>query len=204
MSVTWFDWEIQEEGTTPDTRYRPAPTDNPFGRTLDLGKTGHAEIKPHHLRGIRDGLRQLDRSKVTGPKVLITYRPLNSGSRIAQTGVPALLQMFMTCPKKGAKPPEVLAGQWWKLGSVKPPPQVALTVDNPGLFGAGIEDFVRNHFCERVLQPRGHRMHPNTGGNRRGADVLWDELAEMYGELGRELRDPFYAELAVALAGPRR
>jgi hypothetical protein len=213
MSVTWFDWEIQEEGTTPKTRYRPAPTRNRFGATVKLGKNGAAEIKPHHWLGICKGVEQLHNSTVTGPRVLITYRPLNSRNGIATTGRPACVQMFMTYYVKpttpGARPltpGAVLKGQWWLLGSIVPPPTVPLTIDNPGLFGAGVEDVIRQHFDKHVLKPRDHNALPGTGGSGTGHDVLWEwqELAGMYAELGNALRDPFYAELAVALAGPRR
>lgn len=204
MSMSWFDWEIQEEGGSRTTRYRPAPSAEPFGTRMKLGPTGHAEIKPHTWLGVKKGQIQLDGSTVTGPKVLITYRPLNAAGGIATTGRPACLAMYMTCHTPEAKPDAVLKGKWWYLGSPVPPEQVPLTVDNPGLFGSGIEDFVRRHFDKEVLQPRKRKLRPGTGSGRTGPDVLWDELAGMYGELGRQLGDPFYAELAAALAGPRR
>jgi hypothetical protein len=197
MSVPWFDWDIQEE-------YLPAPAAATSFGTTALGMNGAAEIKAHTTDGISGGLMQLDNSTVTGPKLLITYRPLNSRGGIATTGLPACVEVFMTRPVKGAKPAAVLRGRWWKVGAFAPPKTVPLTIDNPGLFGSGIEDSVRRHFFAHVLSPRGKKMHPNTGGHRPGHDVLWDELAEMYGELGRQLGDPFYAELAAALAGPRR
>ncbi len=196
MSVTWFDWEIQEE-------YYAAPSVSSFGKTL-LGKNGAAEIKPHNYDGILSGQTQLDLSTVPGPKLLITYRPVKADRTAATKGLPALVEVFMTRHVKFAKPAAVLKNKWWKVGEFVPPKTVPLTIDNPGLFGSGIEDSVRRHFCEQVLLPRLRPMHKNTGGHRPGHDVLWDELAELYGELGRELRDPFYAELAAALAGPRR
>lgn len=197
MSVPWFDWEIQEE-------YYPAPAAaTSFGKTA-LGMNGAAEIKPHSTAGISGGIEQLDKSTVTGPRLLITYRPLNSRGGIATKGSPACVEVFMTRHVKGAKPAAVLRGKWWKVGDFVPPKTVPLTMDNPGLFGAGVEEYVRRLFFAQVLSPRGKKMHPDTGGHGHGHDVLWDELAGMYGELGRQLGDPFYAELADVLAGPRR
>jgi hypothetical protein len=64
-----------------------------------------------------------------------------------------------------------------------------------------MEKTIRHIFNNKFLKPN-HTMRPGTGGNMAGPDVAW-ELAEFYSELGRQLRDPFYAELASELASLR-
>lgn len=202
MTTTWSEWELEEE-VGRIYQYRPVPKIlRPASEMLPIDRAGHAEIKPHSHAGIRDGFVQLRRSKVSGPKILITYRPVDSGGKAVQTGRPAKVQVFAT-KLTDLTPAKLLSGAtWWNLDGVPPPGSVLPTLDNPPLFGAAVEESVRNKFRDEVLAKNSppHTMRLGVGGHRSGPDVLWDELAGMYQELARELRDPFYAEVAAELA----
>jgi hypothetical protein len=58
--------------------------------------------------------------------------------------------------------------------------------------------FNRNVLKHKQLQPP--RRRDFSRGSGTGSDVLWTELAGLYGELARELGNPFFAELASELA----
>lgn len=214
MTTFWSEWELEEEGKYD---YLPIPekTQDVKEVPLSVGPDGYAEIKPHNLSGIADGLEQLYRHPGKRPRILITYRPLKSGGGPATEGLPATVQVLATrFVRPKARPAtwwaEAVAlkerpGVWWNLGSFRPPKQVQirLTLDDRRQFGLAIESYVRDLFCVEVLKvnkpPR--EMWTGTGGHRLGADVRWYELADLYAELGTELRDPLYAELAFMLGG---
>ena len=70
-------------------------------------------------------------------------------------------------------------------------------------FGNVMEPLVADSFDRKVLkleQPPRRRRPEHRGGRGHGSDLLWDELAALYGELARELGYPFFAELAAELA----
>lgn len=209
MTTFWSNWELQEE-TGLEFEYLDVPKDTKNVRGMPaVGADGHAEIKPHNLAGVAGGLKQLDKHPASGPRILITYRPLNSAGGPATKGPPATVQVLATNfvppttrplgPRQWRNEARALEGRtWWNLGSFIPPKQIPLIIDNRGLFGSAIEPCVRDLFRVKVLKPP-RKMLPGTGGQRRGADVAWNELADLYAELGRELRDPLYAELAATL-----
>jgi hypothetical protein len=176
---------------------------------MSIAANGWAEIKPHNYAGIRAGLKQLrtaGRGQPRTGQVLITYLPVDSSNSSVSSGQPACVRVFATrFEAKGAgdNPSDFLRKHaWYDLGSFAPPKQITLNVDDGGLFGAAIERYVRHQFQAVVKAPTQHV--PGGGGPRQGPDVLWDELAELYAELARELEDPYYAELASELAAMAR
>lgn len=217
MTTFWSDWELQED-TGLEFEYLDVPSSKiAFPSTPPIGPDGIAEIRAHNRNGIAGGLKQLhERKRRAGtPKVLITYRPLigtkaaPDGSIGRATAVQVFATKFVPPKKTPLKQGDwydearsaVARNTWWDLGSFTPPAQIDLTLENRGLFGAAIEDAVRTRFQFKVLVPSNRLMQMYTGGGRKGPDVVWKELADLYAELGRELRDPLYAELALELSG---
>lgn len=208
MTTFWSNWKIQEE-TGLEFEYQRVPDNINVNKStrMTVDPDGYAEIKPHNKKGITEGLQQLSEHP-TDPRVLITYLPLIGPGKPAidaYTGQPTEVRVFATHFKQGMTPGKLLKNTqlWWDLGSYKPPGQIRLTLENRGLFGAAIEPWVRDLFCCEVLDFSGRKMWTGTGGQRPGADVRWHELADLYAELGRELRDPLYAELALMLTEPK-
>lgn len=199
MTISWSDWEFQEEAGLEFEYRRVSPLIRKVGNTsMGIKSSGYAEIKPHHLRGMRAGMCQLALNPDTGTRILITYLPVRNGHPV-ETGTPdgvrVLARKFVQFTNA-----TVLENpnEWWDIGSVPPPKNV--TLNDRQKFGLAIEEPVRQLFHAQVIKhPRTIRRSPSN--YRTGPDVLWNELADFYAELGRELRDPLYTELALELSG---
>ena len=204
MTTFWSDWELQEEtGLEFEYRKAPKPAKDVRFTPMVIKSGGYAEIKPHHLRGMKAGMCQLALNRTGGTRILITYLPLNSSDVPIETGTPDKVQVHARHFVRSSKATDLEnPHQWWNLGFVPPPKGLTLALKDRQKFGVAIEEPVRTLFGAVVLKPP-RRMRPHPGGPRRGPDVLWDELADLYAELGRELRDPLYAELALELSGQR-
>jgi len=155
---------------------------------------GKAEIKRHNDQGILRGLRQLRTGPVTRSRqgfvqggigsgqdrYLITYEPVPLGSK-TPTHVEVRAVKFPRNTPVPSSLRAVRAMRWISLGQV-PAPQVPQTTPQwDVVFGQHVEEPVRNRFVAWVVNPR-------TGAFKgRAHDVVWDELAEFYSELAREL-----------------
>ncbi len=103
---------------------------------------------------------------------------------------------------------QVLAQQWYLIEDLVPRPdlvaKIAMGVGTPqdrGRFGSVMEPLVANCFNQCVLkEAKPPRKRPFSRGSSTGSDLQWSELAGLYGELARELGNPFFAELAAELA----
>lgn len=204
MTVHWSqwqqEWELEEEAPR---KWLSIPKLLPSGK-MTVQPNGFAEIKPHNRAGIRAGLKQLGeraRGKGRQPQALITYLPVDAALAPLPSGWPPHVRVFAVKYDHGNPPTMAdifIKHQWYDLGSFTPRKTIDLKVDNASVFGAVIEESVRKKFITSVLKaPLKYR---GGGGAGTGPDVLWDELAQMYAELARDLRDPFYRELASELA----
>jgi hypothetical protein len=195
-SVAWSDWELEWEAV-PRSRWASLPG-NLAAATMRVGANGVAEIKPHSWSGLRAGLKQLARRTSTGPRALITYLPVDRSGKTVPAGQAAAVRVFATMYAPSTSLADYLAkAQWWDLGSLGLPGMMPFpVVQNGGFFGMAVENGVRNHFTTKVLNPSTRKVAAGTGGHQHGADVQWQELAELYAELARQLRDPAYAEAA--------
>ncbi len=225
MTMLWSEWELEDE-VGPAAQYLPAPRLlSPVRAMAHIDGYGRAEIRAHNKAGIRGGLVSLAEhpgkySKTPGsrPRVLITYLPVDSSNEKQNEGKPAKIRVFMTNFTAGAVPPpshekdrllaqqwweNLLARQWWDLGVLSAEDLIPMDWTDKRLLGIGTEPRARNLFRDLVLVPAGRNIWKNTGGNRQGSDVRWNELAEFYRELGKLGGDPFYAELASELASLR-
>jgi len=210
MTTMWSEWEIQGEGEVgSDSAYRdPPPMRDDVTKMKAVLPKGKAEIKPHNLNGIRAGLEQLAdqpaKPPFAGPRMLITYRPVDADDKAVNAGQPVSVQVYATDYVAGVTASDLLNRyKWWFLGKVPVPKRVTVKLENRGVFGAVMEGPVRRLFRGTVLLPP-RKLEPGTGGWRHGPDVVWKELAELYRELAQEMRDPFYAEVAAELAAPHR
>lgn len=167
----------------------PAPT-----RTAPLVRAtgpGFAEIKKHNRNGMRGGLAQLRRRHEPSatrdlPRYLITYLPLDSGGQPTDTGVASQVSAFAVRFDnwRGVPTTPGAIRTWMRLGEIELPPVSARfpSVRDEAGFGREVEKLVRRRFVEKVVaptRPRGRKGYPY--------DVVWNELAEFYSELAREL-----------------
>lgn len=199
MTIVWTNWELEEENS-PNSVYQPVPRNLRRARNLvPLAGFGRGEIRAHNLNGIRGGQGQLAGVPGTTPRILITYLPVDANNRPVNTGRPDHF-LVMATHNADVQAQNLLEREWFLIGSVTLPAQVAIDLGHDrALVGNLIEPYVRDLFNRRVLLPSGRQIHRGTGGNQRGSDVRWNELADFYGELGRQAKDPFYAELAASL-----
>lgn len=167
---------------------------------------GRAEIKPHTVAGIRNGLTQLAHHPA-GERVLITYIYVS----------PATLRVFVLVPHarilRWRRPPVSVGGRltngipdvpartgndlawlgslgdWYRLPAEVPTPvwtmRQWLDRVGPTVFGSMVEPVVRSEFLRayRGTMPAGWSKFPHAAG----ADVAWQELAEYLHELAGEL-----------------
>lgn len=166
---------------------------------------GRGEIRPHNLKGIRGALGQLKGVRSRTHRILITYLPVDTAGRPQDAGRPHKILVLMTIvPRPDITAEQLLAEPWYRISEFDPPDIINVDYYNKGLVGTAVEPVVRDIFRRSVLVPSGRTIRGGTGGHRIGSDVIWHELAEFYGELSRQSRDPFYAELASELAASLR
>ena len=191
---------------------------------------GLAEIKPESGPGIRAGLNQLrdyvrqsevargkrqpdNRSRragwVTGKEPeresvwLITYLPWPN--RIA----PTHLQVFAyevnrkALLEKGPgndrlPPTQALVKSRRVLDPISLPKKMDFpTPDKPDMFGLAVEPLVRDKFREKYRRAFDRRQDVA----RKGPDVLWLELEDLFRELADETGDAYWRDVAEVLSG---
>jgi len=215
MTVTTL--STRSEGSRYLNRPKTLHTDMRMTR-MTLTDAGCGEIKQHNINGISEGLRQLrDDCHGGRSRILITFLPVHGPSwlrlRPQDEGVAErvlVMATYITNYYSGMKPKEqaqqVLKQEWYLVEDMRPMPEpvakVAMGLANRGRFGSVMEPLVADAFDRRVLQPQPprRRLPEHRGGSGHGSDLLWSELAGLYGELARELGNPFFAELASELA----
>jgi hypothetical protein len=198
------------------SRFLNAPT-NLAGTRMPVTKAGCGEIKAHNRNGIVAGLKQLrEDCHGDGHRILITYLPVRGSSSTLfqpQDSYFAervlVMATFITRDYTNMEAKEqerrVLAQKWYLVEDMRPRPdlvaKVAMGLKNRARFGSVMEPLVAHAFNRFVLKPNARRRLPeHRGGSGTGIDLLWSELAGLYGELARELGNPFFAELAAELA----
>ena len=156
---------------------------------------GFAEIKKHNSAGIKSGLEQLRRSSRPGnePCYLITYMSRNRARERTDVGVVVDIQVFAIRFEKKSEVPFLWSDlnrlTWMNLGLIKLPkespwfPPVGWT----DAFGYAVEEAVRRRFIEKVVKKRPDAQRGGLGRPPSTHDVIWNELAEFYSELAREL-----------------
>jgi hypothetical protein len=172
------------------------------------------EIKPHTTTGIRAGVRQIgDRleaaCRTTGVAptgVLVTYVGVDAAGRPIRTGRAKAVHVYgakvdLKCGQRPTVAQYNQPGVWYFLGSAPLPDKLDHPpVDHAPAFGWAVEPVVQQQVMKTVRLQTPQRKWTPKGGPGHGADIEYTELAEFYRELARELRDPFYAELASELA----
>jgi hypothetical protein len=89
---------------------------------------------------------------------------------------------------------------WVGRAPVRPLP---VDLRNRSVFGSAGEALARETFdaaLRRGTNPQRRVVNLRKSGHAVGADVIWREMAEMYGELARTTNDEFLGELANELA----
>ncbi|MEU5844563.1 hypothetical protein [Rhodococcus sp. NPDC047139] len=172
---------------------------------------GLGEIKPDHVLGRREGLTQLRYRLCVYDKYhpgaiqdlwLIAYSiPKGSGARPVYLDVRA----FRFDPRTLRKLQPNERAEFDKLYAKRVEDRIPLTSPtksrtNRSGFGISVEKTIRDWFVKTQLGNR--PVEPGTGSNRPGADIIWYELAALYGELAAELSDPHFGELARQLYPP--
>lgn len=187
---------------------------------------GLAEIKPNNGPGIRKGLYQLraylqqsDAARRTGQAAggakrpawmagseperksvwLVTYSPWSEKS-----GPPSHVRVFAhelkrdELLKKGPLPSlERLLISRRELPKVKLPKVMEFPHPNkPDLFGLAVEPYVRERFGQEYQRPLKNRQRLR----RKGPDVLWRELEDLFRELAEETGDIYWREVADELS----
>lgn len=187
-----------------------------------INKPGLAEIKPHKAAAIRKGLRQLwgyirenteKNSKVpTEPKRdsvwLITYLPSSavqpSHLRVFAHEIDKnkLMRSAVVPGTKGARPKVLIPKFETLVLSRRELPQINLPktigfpkLDKPDFFGLAVEDLIRKAFRKAYARPLSRKLQEG----RKGADILWNELAGLFRELAEETGDPYWRELSAEL-----
>jgi len=193
---------------------------------MPVTDAGCAEIKAHNRNGIIGGLTQLQDKCCKGTcRILITYLPVcepsSTGYQPQDFGwvkrVLVMATFIDRCRDYSKMPPEakvqqVLGQKWYLVENMDMTPKTDLvariamglgTPQDRGRFGSVMEPLVAHSFNENVLKHKKlvpPRKRDFSRGSGTGSDVLWTELAGLYGELARELGNPFFAELASELA----
>ncbi|WP_156135142.1 hypothetical protein [Arthrobacter sp. L77] len=182
--------------------------------TTGITQAGLAEIKPHNPPAIRKGLAQL-RDYLNQSEI---RRHQNAGQEPKRESI--WLLTYLAFPENAKNPThlrvfahkirreELLkSGQLPSLDrlilSKRELPRVKLPkfmpfpdMTKPDMFGLAVEDSVRNQFAEVYKRPGTHAQTVN----RKGADILWRELAGLYYELGHETGDRYWREVADELS----
>lgn len=203
MSTTM--WESEARKWSPLRPWAP-PGSRSYPR-LTLRTPGVVEIKPHTETGIRAGLEQVARRlRRRGKGVLATYMGTDSRGNPVLVGRATHVRVYATLvdldvnkhptPEQYNQP-----NQWYALGLAEVPPKIDFPpVDHAPMFGWAIESVVQKQVKAAVTLATAKKKWTTLGGPGHVADMRYRELAEFYGELGRQLRDPFYAELASELS----
>ena len=187
---------------------------------------GLAEIKPHNNPAIRKGLYQLrsylqHSESARGPAKapggakrpawmagseperqsvwLITYSPWPDNS-----GRPSHVRVFAhevkrdELLKKGPLPGlDRLLISKRELPKVELPKTMPFPLPStPDLFGLAVEPYVRDRFAQAYHRPLVNRQRLR----RKGPDVLWRELEELFRELADETGDRYWGEVADELS----
>jgi hypothetical protein len=171
---------------------------------LTTGRPGIVEIKPHTETGILKGVANVRRALLAAPNnvgLLVTYYAVDDRDQPKTSGQAAYAHLFAALITTGPNdtPRQYLsANRWRHLGRITVPQTIPHPrVNQISAFGQAIEPAARAKVRDvmRTWIP-GITFQRATGGHRPGPDIIWSELAELYAELARELRDPLYAELA--------
>jgi hypothetical protein len=158
---------------------------------------GFAEIKKHNRDGIGDGLLQLRTGvrqlHATGaPRrqpYLITYLPVDKDGVGSEKPDATHLRVFAIDFSAGIPPSTagVLQRTWMSVGKIPIPRKARPFLSSARQahrFGREVEGAVRHLFLSKVVNKT------RRGGRKPSHDVIWDELAEFYSELARELTPP--------------
>lgn len=186
-----------------------------------ITEAGLAEIKPHKAAAIRKGLQQL-RDYLKGSEVvrrgnnplstafpwavpareperksvwLITYLPWPANAE-----APTHVRLFAHKLRREAllaegKIPDLdhLTLSRRELPKIKLPKSIPFPpLTAPDMFGLAVEPLVRRGFAEVYQRPGTHQQRQG----RKGADILWGELADLFRELADETGDAYFRELA--------
>lgn len=183
---------------------------------------GLAEIKPDNPAAIRKGLNQLRdyvkqskaaRSRAGAPRQawmqgsepernsiwLVTYSPWS-----AKPGPPTHVRVFAHQVNgselvKGSSLPGIdrLILSRRELPKVELPKMIPFPHPKKAdLFGLTVESYVRDAFAQAYKRPRQRPQRPG----RKGPDVLWRELEELFRELAEETGDGYWREVADELS----
>ncbi|GAA0460015.1 hypothetical protein Ade02nite_14180 [Paractinoplanes deccanensis] len=177
---------------------------------ITLAAKGFLEIKPHTVNGIAKGIAQIRRRLNAGEGtvgVLVTYLAVDARDNVITSGRAAHVHLFMATVRKAGDAVSTYrtSGPWTHIGRVPVPATLPHPqVDQMSQFGQAIEPAVQGKVRQVIRRwYAGVKFAAGTGGHRTGADMRWTSLAELYAELGNELRDPFWQDLAVSLTGAR-
>lgn len=190
---------------------------------------GLAEIKPENGPAIRDGLNQLRSylrqsdaargkatprgrtnraSWITGSEPeresvwLITYLPWPNRAAPSHVRVFAYevhrAGLLKKNPNNDRLPPtKDLVKSRRELDMIELPKRMAFpTPDRPDMFGLAVESLVRDRFADTYKRPAEKRQDVR----RKGPDVLWRELEELFRELADETGDIYWREVADELS----
>lgn len=199
MNVFAQEQEFQPRTWAQVPRGRPNQTAW-VARANRPGVPGMVEIRPHNDRGRRRGAADLRTRMRGGPWAghdgwLVTYVALGADGNPLSRGRPAAVRLL--AEQVGGPSPSGV----FDLGVVPLPATIPFPrVDLPGFFGSAVEEPIRQRLTELLVRHARRTVDTATGGATPGPDLVWREVAQMYGELAQQLRDPFLAELADELA----
>lgn len=173
----------------------------PFRAETGITQPGLAEIKPHKAPAIRKGLLQLrnylQKSEPNRKSVwLITYLPQPAGSD-KPTHVRIFAHKLRAEELRARGPLPPLDRLLLSRRELSPPLALPATIPfprltRPDMFGLAVEPYVRSRFATAYGRPHTHHLPPG----RKGADVLWNELAGFFRELAAETGDSYWRELS--------
>ncbi|NUT71256.1 hypothetical protein [Pseudarthrobacter sp. C4D7] len=197
----------------------------PAGLPAPIRAPGMAEIKPDNGPAIRDGLNQLraylrqsDASRRAGPGSraarpawmsgtepqrdsvwLVTYRPWPPGPAPSQVRIFAHDIARDKLVARSTRDDRLPATKdLVKSRRELPPVPLAKTIPfpsperQPDMFGLAVEDLVRQQFGRIYKRANYRGRRPG----RKGPDVLWRELGDLFHELALETGDGYWHEVA--------
>lgn len=205
------------------------PTTRPDPRSEPIKTPGLAEIKPENGPAIREGLNQL-RDYVRQSEVTRGMRKPDSRTRRAAwisgkeparesvwlitylpwpgKSAPTHLRVFAYEVKRDRllandlrndrlPPTKDLLKSRRELGMIMLPKKMDFpTPDRADMFGLAVEPLVRDEFRKKYQRVYEKRQEVA----RKGPDVLWLELADLFRELADETGDRYWSEVADELA----
>lgn len=229
MSIyTWpSHFTTDEPGTdVPDEEWSPNFR-NPVTQGVGvIGSAGMAEIKPHHAKGIRQGLKQL-RDYLSESQQTRTARPARAqvfGQGIPPGSEPARRSVWLITylpePENTKSPQRLrlyahrlnprLLMQWpmpgldsmtlyrRELGVLSLTGRGFPTLNEPDRFGRAVEGPIRQRFIATFKRPGDPRYRQAQGSH--GPDILWRELAGLFQELANVTGDTYWREVAEELS----